>query len=370
MKTRTIQVFVLLLSLIAIIAQGSAQKRSDAEVLAAVVPELRGKTRVPLKLPTYLGDEQSEEYPLYAIVEEATASRYFVQIAFSPDCSGGTACRWGGTTGKKIGPRTRRPAGKPVKLARGITGYFVDSTCGANCSDSVLTWDQAGYRYTVESKAAAQDFLRQVANSAIAYSVRETGNAGSGSGAELFTSIDEFLKKAAPKRGEELPSATGDLNGDGVDDWAGAIPRTKVADDVDTVQVYVLIRQGANGPFRLAATNGEREIGRSGCCWVEHIRIENSSLYVQHNAKTHGTMEAATHQFKMYKDGWRLVGVRVFYLDVGADTSTETDTNVLTGRVVVTKQKGDKRTGVTTRRKRFSASYLRNYDYEHSFGLR
>ena len=371
MKAPTTQVFVLLLSLLSIIAQGSAQKRSDADVVAAVVPELQSKTRVPLKLPTYLGDEQTEEFPLYAIVEEATPSRYFVQIAFSPDCSGGTACRWGGTTGKRIGPKTRRPTGKELKLSRGITGYFVDSTCGANCSDSVLTWDQGGYRYTVESKAASADFLTKVANSAIAYTVRaKPDNPSSGSG-ETFTTIEEFLKTARPKSGEELVSANGDLNGDGVADWAGAIPRTKKGDTaVDTLQIYVLIRQGANGPYRLEVTNGERETGRSGCCWVEDVRIENSSLYIQHNAKTHGTMETATHQFKIYKGAWRLVGVRIFYLDVDADTSTETDTNVLTGRVVVTKQKGDKRTGVRTLWKKISPAYLKDYDYDHAFGTR
>ena len=361
------QYFTLVLFILAFIAQGVGQVRSDAEVIEAVLPELRAKTQVPLMLPTYLGNEQTEEWPLYAIIEEATPTRYFVQIAFSPDCSGGTACRWGGVTGKKVGPTPRRPAGKPVKLTRGLIGYFVDSTCGANCSDSVLTWDQGGYRYTVESKAASADFLRKVANSAIDHTTVEKNV--SGSNKELFSSIDEFLKKVGVKSSDGLVSANGDLNGDSVPDWAGSIQRSREGPS-DTAQLWILIREGRDGPFRLAATTGSRVTSGNGCCWVEDIRIENSSLYVQHNEKTHGTMEAATHQFKLYKGAWRLVGVRVFNLDVGADTSVLTDSNVLTGRVVITKEKGEKTTGRTTRKKIFLASYLKDYDFDNTFGLK
>jgi hypothetical protein len=369
MKIRITHIHLVLPIILAVTFQTSAQKKlSDAAIFEPLMPELRTRTRVPLKLPTYLGDEQTEEWPLYAIVEEATPTRYFLQIAFSPDCSGGTACRWGGATGERIGTRMDRPTGKPIKLSKGITGYFVDSTCGANCSDSVLTWDQEGYRYTVESKAASTDFLKKVANSAIAY----TSNSNEVSTTrelekELFPSIDDFLKKAS-KKGDEVVSAKGDLNGDGIEDRAVNVHRPQA--DYHSDQLYILIRQGASGPFRVEVTNGEWQTAHNGCCWVEQIEIKNSSLYIQYNAKTHGTMEAATHQFKLYQGAWRLVGVRVFYLDIGADRSTETDMNLLTGRVVVTKQKGDKRTGLTNRRKKFSASYLKDYDYDTAFGTK
>ena len=369
---RRTQIVLVVVFVLAIVSQIEAQKEYDLvrKIFEPILPELRAKTRVPLKLPTYLGIEEDglEGHPLYAIVEEATPNRYFLQIAFTPDCSGGTACRWGGATGERIGTQMGRPTGRPIKLSRGITGYFVDSTCGANCSDSVLTWDLQGYRYTVESKAAAPDFLLKVANSAIAYTTR--GNEGSttpGLEKELFPTVDDFLKKAAVKKGDEVVSAKGDLNGDGIEDWAVGVHRSYP--DFQTDQLYILIRQGAAGPFRVEVTNGEWQTARNGCCWVEQIEIKNSSLYVQHNEKTHGTMEAATHQFKLYRGAWRLVGVRVFLLDIGADASTETAMNVLTGRVMVTKQKGDKRTGITTRRKKFSASYLKDYDYDNTFGI-
>jgi len=64
------------------------------------------------------------------------------------------------------------------------------------------------------------------------------------------------------------------------------------------------------------------------------------------------------------------VGVRVFYLDIGRDTSITTDSNVLTGGVVITEEKGDRPTGVTTRRKKFRVSYLKDYDYNSAFGIK
>ena len=57
--------------------------------------------------------------------------------------------------------------GKAVKLAKGITGHFIDAECGANCSDSTLSWQQGGFRYMVGIKAANLEILRKVANSAI-----------------------------------------------------------------------------------------------------------------------------------------------------------------------------------------------------------
>jgi hypothetical protein len=66
-----------------------------------------------------------------------------------------------------LAPGSKRPNGKPVKLERGITGYFIDAKCDRVCNDSTLTWQQGGYRYTVSIKAADVDTLRKVANSAI-----------------------------------------------------------------------------------------------------------------------------------------------------------------------------------------------------------
>ncbi len=145
------------------LAQGSSD---DKTIFQNVLPTLEKKTRVPLSLPTYLATE-NETNKLYAIVEAATPARYELQLAFDPECNGGNACRYGFVAGQAIGSNARRLKGKPVKLAKGLTGYFVDAKCGANCTDSILSWNQNGYRYTVGIKAGNIATLRKVANSAI-----------------------------------------------------------------------------------------------------------------------------------------------------------------------------------------------------------
>lgn len=145
------------------IPQGSFD---DKTIFQSVLPALKQKTRVPLRLPTYLATE-NETYKLYAIVETATPARYQLQLAFDPECNGGNACRYGFVAGQTVRSRAGRLKGKAVKLARGITGYFIDATCGANCTDSTLSWNQDGYRYTVGVKAGRVATLRKIANSAI-----------------------------------------------------------------------------------------------------------------------------------------------------------------------------------------------------------
>lgn len=181
-----------------------------------------------------------------------------------------------------------------------------------------------------------------------------------------FASIDEFSK--ATLKGEDKISvqATGDLNGDGMEDWTGVVERRK-ADASPTTQLYVLLRQ-AQGGYRVAEQSKEEMTPGMGCCWVESLEIKRASIYIQNNAKTASTMEAATHQFKLVKDSWRLVGLRIYYLDLSTDTSAETDMNLLTGSVVEKKQKGEKKPITKRRSKKFPTSLLKDFDFSNGFG--
>ncbi|HKO63162.1 MAG TPA: hypothetical protein VJV03_18515, partial [Pyrinomonadaceae bacterium] len=165
---------------------------------------------------------------------------------------------------------------------------------------------------------------------------------------DSFRSVDAFLK-ATLKQGEELgESAKGDLNGDATEDWVGVI-YSRPEDGAPTYQLFVLTR--ADGGYRVAAQTEKAEIAGMGCCWLEDLTIRQGSIYIQNNAKTAATMEAATHQFKWYKGEWRLLGVKIYFTDhtPGAESTTDTDMNVLTGLVIEKAQKGNKRP-VTTRR--------------------
>jgi hypothetical protein len=182
-----------------------------------------------------------------------------------------------------------------------------------------------------------------------------------------FASVDAFLKSTLKGAGDRLGAeAKGDLNADRLEDWAGVINR-QGPDSGQTYQLYVLLRSREGG-YRVAEKSKEAPVPGMGCCWVEDLEIKQSSIYIQNNAKTASTMEAATHQFKLYKGEWRLVGLRIYYTDQSNDTSTETDMNLLTGAVVEKKQKGERKPVARRRSKKFPTSYLKDFDFNNGFG--
>lgn len=182
-----------------------------------------------------------------------------------------------------------------------------------------------------------------------------------------FPSPDAFVKSILKGKSDLSTEAKGDLNGDGLADWAGVVRREK-GDFLSTYQLYVLLRQ-PNGGYRAAETSTEAEIPGMGCCWVEDLRIARSSIYIQNNAKTAATMEAATHQFKLYQGQWRLIGVRIYYIDHSSNTSTDTDVNLLTGLVIEKKQRGERRPTTTRRSKKFALRLLKDFDFLNGFGI-
>lgn len=141
-------------------------KFQENPVFQPILAKLKQKTKIRILLPKYIPESDGEN-PLYAIIETATAKKYELLLGFSPDCSGGTACRLGFVAGEAVTRKTPPLTGKPVSLAKRITGYFVESTCGANCSDATLTWRQKGVQYVVGLKAGDRASLVKIANSAI-----------------------------------------------------------------------------------------------------------------------------------------------------------------------------------------------------------
>ncbi len=183
-----------------------------------------------------------------------------------------------------------------------------------------------------------------------------------------FSGVDAFLK--ATLKGEDRLSleARGDLNGDGQADWAGVI-RRQPADASATYQLYVLLRQ-AQGGYRVAEKSIEEEIPGMGCCWAESLEIRRASIYIQNNAKTASVMDATTHQFKLYKGEWRLIGIRTYSTDFtpDAEATLDTDMNLLTGLVIEKKQEGNGKPVTKNRRKKFASYLLKDFDFSSTFG--
>ncbi len=54
-----------------------------------------------------------------------------------------------------------------IGLARNTPGYFIESTCGANCSDAQVFWIYGDFEYMVGLKGASLEDVTALANAAI-----------------------------------------------------------------------------------------------------------------------------------------------------------------------------------------------------------
>ena len=164
-----------------------------ATVFDSVLPQLQRQSKTPILLPTYIpasGQRQpapatASQLTVYADLPKPQPKLgYDLVLGYTPDCTGGNACRLGSVKGipKPVqsieesysstkNPALKRPGSQetmgPVSLSQGIQGWFIPSVCGANCIDALVVWDNGGYRYSVGIKVGDKASLVQMANSAI-----------------------------------------------------------------------------------------------------------------------------------------------------------------------------------------------------------
>ena len=148
-------------------AQDAATHSGDTAVFASVVGTLHEKTKVPLRLPTFLPFDRDRSNPLYANLRSVDENSYSVELGWVADCEGGNACHYGTVSGSTKPVEVEQGRRVAVNLVHGIHGYFVDSTCGAHCDDATLNWSQNGYFYQISVKAGRMAELKLIANSAI-----------------------------------------------------------------------------------------------------------------------------------------------------------------------------------------------------------
>ena len=144
-----------------------------------VLPALSA-SGVPVILPNAFPIDASQPaiYP-YMMVGPGL---YEISLDFGADCLGAGACHFGSLAGMRVGPATY-PTSTPnylfdedravaVQLDKGITGYFVEGLCGANCDDSKVFWVIDGYQFMVGIKGADQQSVVDFANAFINNSIR------------------------------------------------------------------------------------------------------------------------------------------------------------------------------------------------------
>ncbi len=145
----------------------NSTKPEPHQIFESVVPQLQQQTQLSLLLPGFV--PEADYVPIYPIVSPATSdNKYEIMLGYTEDCNGGTVCRLGMISAETLTPAVKELTGEKVDLASGITGYFVEATCGANCSDATISWDHKGSRYTLGIKAGKKETLVKMAKSAIA----------------------------------------------------------------------------------------------------------------------------------------------------------------------------------------------------------
>ena len=148
-----------------------AQQIVDKKSYDSAIKTLQAQTTVPLRLPTYFIvpdylTKKERRRPLKVIVAESETDSFALAFCYSGICQGSFS--YGEMLGEKMTPQTEKPVfDETVRLARGITGYYQESSCGASCGNAWMFWEQDGYLYSVSLRVDDIKTLTKVANSAI-----------------------------------------------------------------------------------------------------------------------------------------------------------------------------------------------------------
>lgn len=156
-------------------AEVPATPSADADpIFEEVLPQVQSQTEVPILLPSQV--PLPDDLPIFATAQ-VEPQGYVIELAFSPDCRGASACFYGMFAAKRTQGTYYGIEGEfeqTVTLTGGIVGDYAPMRCGASCSPPVLEWSLDGVRYRMALKglsgddATAQAKMVELANSAIA----------------------------------------------------------------------------------------------------------------------------------------------------------------------------------------------------------
>jgi hypothetical protein len=136
------------------------------------IPKLLEKPLVAVKkgtdIPVLLPSKMSTEFKKLYSDGRGRKTRYKFEIGAVRNCHSATACLVAEFRGRQGGKASGK---RKVKLARGHTGWFRPSLCGASCASPGIEWEQDGVLYELEAKLGTQKterkLLTKLANSAI-----------------------------------------------------------------------------------------------------------------------------------------------------------------------------------------------------------
>lgn len=162
-----------------------------------------------------------------------------------------------------------------------------------------------------------------------------------------FASPEAFAQSLKSKVSQ---SAKGDLNGDGLDDWVGAVaPMSGKESDMHRIVVLLQKKHGRYEP----AGGSERFLwSQSGSDFNElDIDIKKGSFYVRFNFSSRFCAENERSQFRLEGNRWHMIGVTYRASDLSDPDVVRwyaRDANLVTGDEILTLQ------GKVKERKKFS----------------
>src|SRR3954468_16278886 len=140
---------------VAVPALAAGNRMNVPQKFAKVLPKVKQKSGIPVRLPTYL-DAGAKPSRIFG-QGSAKKGEYLLELGFGKQCTGGNACFVAGFIANKGG----EPIGKTkIKLAKGITGYYHQGGCGANCAPDGVEWKQGGVLYEVQIKGSMAKIVR------------------------------------------------------------------------------------------------------------------------------------------------------------------------------------------------------------------
>lgn len=156
---RTLPLALALTALLAPAAAAATRPIDLPELFATQLERAHAQTSVPILLPQTLRSDFRRHFP----EGRARPSAWRLDIGAVRDCHTATACFVAEFTGVRGG---RPSARRTVRLARGRTGFYRPSRCGASCAPASVEWRERRTLYSIEAKVSRRELVR-MASSAI-----------------------------------------------------------------------------------------------------------------------------------------------------------------------------------------------------------
>jgi hypothetical protein len=156
---RAVLLSLALIALLVPAARAATRSVDLPQLFATQLERSHAQTTVPILLPQTLRSDFKRHFP----EGRARPDAWRFDIGAVRDCHTATACFIAEFTGVRGG---RPSAPRAVRLARGRTGFYRPSRCGASCAPPSVEWRERRTLYTIEAKTSRRELVR-MANSAI-----------------------------------------------------------------------------------------------------------------------------------------------------------------------------------------------------------